>query len=192
MFNERCVRSFREAVEKCNIQHVAGWLQEAIDQGWWRERYCYSNIVRCATFREFITGPVPDGCGLDLERIPKILGIDDKYTDLIARYREAVVMPRGGDRKSEKAREIKTDNIRLDFTDGHGTARSYTLDRLRRKVPDLFERVVRGELSAHAAAILAGFRVKTISVPVTVNGCVSAIRKHFNDEQRREIAEAIR
>jgi hypothetical protein len=39
-----------------------------------------------------------------------------------------------------------------------GNSRAYTLDRLKRERPDLFERVARKELSANAAAIEAGFR----------------------------------
>jgi hypothetical protein len=38
-----------------------------------------------------------------------------------------------------------------------GTDRAYTLSRLKRERPDLFRRVVKKELSAHAAAIAAGF-----------------------------------
>ncbi|MGA9240509.1 MAG: hypothetical protein WBW03_00805, partial [Silvibacterium sp.] len=41
-----------------------------------------------------------------------------------------------------------------------GTSLSYTLSRLKRKKPDLFMRVVNGELSANAAAIEAGWRKK--------------------------------
>jgi hypothetical protein len=43
-----------------------------------------------------------------------------------------------------------------------GTSRAYTLDRLHREAPELYQRVVDKELSANQAAIEAGFRkVKT-------------------------------
>ena len=58
----------------------------------------------------------------------------------------------GGDRRSED----QADNISLKSE--HGTGRDYTIARLRRDRPDLAERVEAGELSAHAAAIEAGFR----------------------------------
>jgi hypothetical protein len=41
-----------------------------------------------------------------------------------------------------------------------GNRRAYTLDRLKRNNPELFAKVVNGELSANAAAIEAGFRKK--------------------------------
>jgi len=42
-----------------------------------------------------------------------------------------------------------------------GNARTYTLNRLRREAPELFDAVVAGKLSPNAAAIEAGFRRKT-------------------------------
>ena len=45
-------------------------------------------------------------------------------------------------------------------SDGRGNARAYTLDRLQRENPKLFDCVVAGDLSANAAAIKAGFRQK--------------------------------
>ena len=39
-----------------------------------------------------------------------------------------------------------------------GTTRAYTLSRLSKERPDLFELVVQGEMSANAAAIMAGWR----------------------------------
>ena len=44
--------------------------------------------------------------------------------------------------------------------DRYGNSRRYTLARLERDHPALYVRVVAGELSAHRAAISAGFRPK--------------------------------
>ena len=46
-----------------------------------------------------------------------------------------------------------------------GTSATYALRRLKRDHPELAEKVVSGKLSAHAAAIEAGFRKRTIAVP---------------------------
>jgi hypothetical protein len=45
-----------------------------------------------------------------------------------------------------------------------GNSRAYTLDRLARERPDLFEQVKAGKLSANAAAIEAGFRKRPTSL----------------------------
>ena len=72
-------------------------------------------------------------------------------------WRDAITSQHGGDRKSEEAK-IKTDNVSLDLK--HGNSRSYTLSRLKRQAPELFERVVDGELSANAAAIKGALAVR--------------------------------
>ncbi len=61
----------------------------------------------------------------------------------------------GGDRQSES--KSISDNITNASVD-RGTSKSYTVSRLKRDRPDLFERVVSGDLSANRAAIEAGFR----------------------------------
>lgn len=47
----------------------------------------------------------------------------------------------------------------------HGNSRRYALARLERDHPALYARVVAGELSAHRAAILAGFRHELRPIP---------------------------
>ena|GEM_PF-6442133 len=90
-------------------------------------------------------------------------------------YREEMKLDRGGDHTTKegkaKAKRAKDDNI-MDCS-SQGTSRSYTLTRLSKDRPDLFEKVVEGDMSANAAAIEAGFRPKTrgsISLEAAVVG----------------------
>ena len=107
--------------------------------------------------------------------------------------RRATTGKHGGDRKSKDA-EIKINNVKVDPSGGN--RKDYTLDRLDRERPDLYERVVDGEMSANAAAIKAGFRTKTVSVPVRKGGEVQIERagdtliKHFGADAKR-LAEYI-
>ena len=65
---------------------------------------------------------------------------------------------RGGQRGSTKEeRANRSDNI---TPTKRGTSAIYTLKRLKRDRPDLFQQVLGGDLSANAAAIEAGFRKK--------------------------------
>ena len=41
-----------------------------------------------------------------------------------------------------------------------GTSKSYTLSRLKRELPELFQEVIDGNLSANAAAIKVGFSIQ--------------------------------
>lgn len=65
----------------------------------------------------------------------------------------------------------------------HGTQASYTLARLERDRPELAVRVRAGELSANAAAIEAGFRIKTFSVPLDVERAAAALKRVFTNSQ---------
>lgn len=77
--------------------------------------------------------------------------------------------PHGGDRKSEEFRN-QGSNTTL-----KGRGAGYQTRRLERDRPDLAARVKAGDLSANAAAIEAGFRPKTVTVPLTVDGVTRAL-----------------
>lgn len=76
----------------------------------------------------------------------------------------------------------QADNISLTE---YGTAAAYTIRRLKRDRPDLAERVIEGELSANAAAIEAGFRRRTIAVPLDVSRAVAILVRHFGADAIR-------
>lgn len=81
-----------------------------------------------------------------------------KHPEVLALVNAEVLplKPNGGDRKSA---DYQGDNITLN----RGTNPTYALKRLKRDRPDLFARVVAGDLSPHAAAVEAGFRRRMFS-----------------------------
>lgn len=82
----------------------------------------------------------------------------------------------GGDRSG--GGEEQDNNVILPSRQGNDPG--YTRRRLRRDRPDLYERVVEGELSANAAAIEAGFRRRTATIPVdSVESAVGALLRRF-------------
>jgi hypothetical protein len=82
------------------------------------------------------------GCGRPPEKLEALLV---KEPEVQALYREATTAGQGRPAKE------KTDIVSL--KPKHGNSATYTLSRLKRERPDLFARVVAGELSANAAAI---------------------------------------
>jgi hypothetical protein len=68
----------------------------------------------------------------------------------------------GGKNQHTQEEEVKGDIVTIDQTEPtpaqKGNSLAYAHRRLARERPDLFERVCRGELSANAAMIEAGFR----------------------------------
>jgi hypothetical protein len=73
-----------------------------------------------------------------------------------------------------------TDNVSI--KPEHGNGKAYTLRRLAKDHPELFEQVKTGQLSANQAAIQAGFRkVKTPAEQVR------ALWQKLTDEERSEL-----
>jgi len=68
-----------------------------------------------------------------------------------------------------------------------GTGREYTIRRLRRDAPELAERVLRGELSANAAAIEAGIRPR----PSALATARTAWHRLDDAERRAFLAEVL-
>lgn len=61
----------------------------------------------------------------------------------------------------------------------YGTGIEPTVARLKRDNPDLAERVIRGELSANAAAIEAGFRKPTWTAPDDPERLAERVRQRY-------------
>jgi hypothetical protein len=71
----------------------------------------------------------------------------------------------------------------------HGTEQTYTLRRLARDNPELLDRVASGELSANSAAVLAGFRRPTKTVPIdSPRSAIRALLRVFSAE---DLAKAL-
>ena len=69
-------------------------------------------------------------------------------------------------------------------TSSKDRGQTYTVARLKRDRPDLADKVINGELSANAAAIEAGFRKRTKSIPIdTVEEAVRALYTVFSVEE---------
>ncbi len=86
--------------------------------------------------------------------------------EIRALIRKAGLAARGTNRDPETGQWSRVDNINTVGALGGGTSETYTIRRLRRDRPDLAECVERGDLSANQAAIKAGFRRRSMSIPV--------------------------
>ncbi|WP_412540085.1 hypothetical protein R8Z50_30350 [Longispora sp. K20-0274] len=73
-----------------------------------------------------------------------------------------------------------------------GNSEAQALRRLRNDRPDIHERVMAGEMSAHAGMIEAGFRKRKISVPKDDPPLIAnALRRHLSPEIRAEVARLL-
>lgn len=170
-----------------NLGEVPGLLKRVLLEGFWRRRVLRKTgqIVEFPKFIDFVKEKPPEGLGTDLRTLQRLCQ-DDKVTlDLLDKE---TTRHHGGDRKSELRETIKNDIIILDTEEiEQGTSSTYALRRLRSQRPDLHARVLTNDLSPNAAMIEAGFRQKTITIPVEPTAAARRIRNNFTDEQVAEL-----
>ena len=155
-----------------SLASFPGLLKRVIQEKVWERRIHNGHLIELPNLRALITEKPIRGWGQNPDKIQAVIQDD---AEALALFREAMVEVHGGDRKSAN---IKTDIVSLDTVE-HGNSKSYTVSRLKRDRPDLFERVVAGELSANKAAIEAGFRRK----PTTIEQIKTLWSKATPDEQ---------
>lgn len=122
---------------------------------------------KSAAFHAMVRKPFPDGLEMDPAQLLKwvkefkhpheIAGQQNKkIVNEMKWMRERVLRLLPGVAPEHVGKGHRADNI----SPSYGTDPTYIQRRLNRDRPDLAERVAKGELSAHAAAIEAGFRRK--------------------------------
>lgn len=121
-------------------------------------------------FRSFLAAPYPVGIGSDVELVRLLLTLPHRREALpehaaaMATLREEMErllltpLPPHGKGAKRRVGVANSNPTPPPARARGGTGREYTIRRLRRDAPELAERVLRGELSANAAAIAAGIR----------------------------------
>jgi hypothetical protein len=178
--NGQLVDALRIALSQTEgIDSTPAILRRVLDEDAWRDRLEHRIDGRYTfdTFEEFAEAKPLDGLGMHVADIEAILKVRDEH-DLLRQLREAC--------KHQGKR-----NLRNNVTEARrGNSRSGTLDRLHREHRKLYDQVIAGELTANAAAIEAGFRKPTASVPVdTAEHAVAALNRRFSlDEIQAAVA----
>lgn len=126
---------------------------------------------------------IRDGLRLDVDIVEwAVEGLRKLDGEYAVRLVDAVQLGRhGGDRRSAEAID-QGNNVTLIQ---RGNSETYTIARLRRDAPELADAVVRGELSANAAAIKAGFRKPTWTAPADPVRLADALQRRYPDWEFR-------
>ena len=148
------------------LRHVPGLLRQVLADEGWREFVSQrGEEVRPASFEEFVTTPPLKGIGAEsVAQIERLVSDDPEALRMV---REASTAKPGGDKRSAEYQtnsSNRTNGLAGTIGPVRGETRSYTLDRLHRQQPDLYQQVVDGALSANAAAVQAGWRPRTFTV----------------------------
>jgi hypothetical protein len=120
-----------------------------------------------SSLAEFITCSPLKGCGWPLDKVERLIKDDP---EVLAMWRDALTAPVGVHRKDSD----DSDNVTI-RNDGRGNSKAYTASRLMHERPDLFDRVIKKELSVNKAAIEAGFRRQSFTVSDDPRGALRSI-----------------
>lgn len=161
------------------LSNVPVLLKRLLAEEWWREfETVRGEVVRHERFEEFVAAPPLKGLGSEISLIKRIVADDREAVDLLDRVLQRQV---GRPRKT-------VDNTNNSEGRPSGTSQARALRRLRKDAPELHAEVIAGRLSAHAAMVKAGFRARTISVPVErPDRVAAALRRHMTQEQLEEL-----
>jgi len=170
------------------IDDIPDLVEDVIDSRAWTGRKKGRDTDETFdSFREFCTTAPSHGLGCEVDRLRNLCR---DRPEVVKKIDKAIKADHGGDRRSEEA-QTKVNNVNHESGEpdrdrSAGNSKSYTLQRLERDAPELYERVVADDMSANAAAIEAGFRTKTVSVPVHKGGemqiqrAAESLANHFH------------
>jgi hypothetical protein len=165
-----------------------------IKDGLWKQ-YFMENIeemVENKSFVEFIEKAHPRGMNSNIKQLRGLLQQStDRMADEALKLFEDAVTQKPLPVKGKETGRGKDRNDSIISIAVQGTDKDYTIRRLKRDRPDLAEKVINGELSANAAAIEAGFRTKTVTMPLEPKRAAETLKRHFTKKQIKAIIEAL-
>jgi hypothetical protein len=150
------------------LDSLPGMIKELLQQKAW-ERFELPNgePVNHERFAKFVAADPPRGLGTSTEYVRQLIEKDPAALGLLDQV---------------------SDNVRH----RQGNRKEAALRRLRRTRPDLHAKVLAGELSAHRAAVEAGFRHRTITVPTDDPERLAAtLRRHLKPDDLAFLAELL-
>jgi hypothetical protein len=134
-----------------------------------------------ADFRKFIEADRPSGCQTPLYVLERMLRETDAWESFLELTRGTPGNPTGANQyNGGKYDSIILSSVEPSKKPPCGTSVSYALRRLSKNRPDLYEQVKAQELSANAAMIQAGFKDKTITVPIDVKKAAKVLVRNFD------------
>lgn len=166
------------------LSDVPGLLKRLLQEDAWREFVTRrGEHVTHERFADFVTMAPLKGLGSDIDLVRRIAADDTVTLDLLDQILKE------GSRQGERTDIV--DNIHE--VRPAGTSQNAAIRRLRKDAPELHADVLAGRISAHGAMVKAGFRPKTVSVPVTRPEAVArALLKYMSaDDIAKLIAELL-
>jgi hypothetical protein len=165
-----------------SLTNFPGLMKEIIETKAWERREWRGKVFELPSLLDLITRKPLEGWGEDPEKVEALIESDP----------EALSMWRKETTRANHRPLKSNDNIITSSKAKQGTGKAYTLDRLSKENPDLYQSVVNGELSANAAAIAAGWRKKTVTVTDDPASAAKTLREKFGDEWFKAMVQEAR
>ncbi len=148
----QCVSRFE------NLDNVPLYVREIIEGGLWREwEDEWGHHHTHESFVEFVEADFPRGLHTTPKNLLNMVRYDDEVYHLLSKE---LRRPPGGRHDTEEGRDNITSNPTT-----NGTSKLNAHRKLEKEGRhDLIEKVIGGELSAHAAMVEAGFRGRVIQL----------------------------
>lgn len=208
--NDTYVSQLRSAIGEgeAALSDVPGLLKCVLKDDRWRKRTIRTgDVVEFQRFEDFVRSLPLEGLGADMSLIRRICSDDKEALDLLDKALKHSPGPPPKPKPVEKPREAKsapqseptgerTESVNIvNGSKGElrpfGNSSARAIRHLRESRPDLHAKVVAKELSPHAAMIEAGFRRKTITIPLEPASAARVLRRHFDEAQLRELARLL-
>ena len=172
-----------------SLRIVPNLLRRVLLEDAWREFETKLGVVsRPMTFEEFVVTPPLRGLGASVALVRRIVADDIEVTDLLD---QALRQPTGRP-PAEGHESVYNIHSSIASIRPSGTNQARALRRLRDQQPELHTAVLAGELSPHAAMVQAGYRPRTVTVPIDDDQrLAAALRRHLDPERRRTLIAAL-
>jgi hypothetical protein len=168
------------------LRSLPAYIRQALRDEVWKERMIRVTRQEFPGFRnfeEFVVSKPPKGLGSSIDLIARMLKDDKESLDLL----DKLLQRQKGRPKPETLYNIQGSPVKAPT----GTSQAAALRRLRAQRPDLHQRVLKNELSPHAAMVEAGFRARMVSIPIDPERAAAVLIKHFNRTQLVKISKLI-
>lgn len=170
--NDTMVASLRSALRSgdTGLSNVPGLLKRVIKEDSWRHRLIERTgvIAEFDSFIQFVHEQPLEGLGSDIKTLERLCFEDVEALTLLK------------DVTRQQGHRTDLHNNVMEVKQVQGNSKSYTVHRLERERPDLYEQVLTGDITPNAAAIEAGFRSKTLTIPTDPERAARTIARHFS------------
>jgi hypothetical protein len=188
--NGNIVQSLQTAVWSGNagLSDVPPLVVQVIREHRWQDwvEYHTQAHVHFERFQDFVRAAPPEGLGADVRTLKNLCRDNAEALQAIT---AETTGDKGGDRRSQ---DFKDHNIIFEKAAEQGTSVGYAHRRLAKAAPALHQRVLAGELSPHAAMVLAGFRHPTITIPSDdLEAAARRLRRHFTCAELAALIELL-